>query len=668
MRLGWKRPDVAGRGSFRGELGWPGLVWQELGGRGRVSYGLGLSSAPQAANADHPLVLKGVAAVVFSGPTIRSSNGTATSRLGQVQYGGSVDLDGSYHLDLFVEAEDGGEWLGLAQRLWGGISEIEGLRGLNVDGPLKLQGTLAGQGSRFQWDGVTDIRSVLVRGQPVGDFRSPIVLSSRGIRLGGAQLSGTDHRLVATLDWPWQEPHRSLQLAFQKVPLDRVWALAGREPPVQGQASGQLELELQGNDRYWEGSGQVEVVRAEVLGQPIDHVLVPFRLSRSQLIADPVRIVSSQGTVTGKVDFHLDQRVYRLDLKGSGLDLENLQALQDSELSGAVDLGLRASGTLEGGGDFDLQLESARVRFCGYRLEDIRLGAKGDRDLARFQLTSRLQTNPVKVVGTLGLHSPYPVRAELKLAGFPLDPYFPSVLPAESSGVRGQVEGTITLEGALSAPSEVVLAGHFPRLILSMGEYRLNNDEPLSVTMKAGVVRLEPALLRGAETQLRVGGEIRLQEPRSTNLRLDGTVNLLVLNSLMAEGTTSGSLKISVVALGTLEKPRLVGTATLEEALLVYPSLPTPLYEGKGSFKFTANQISIDEFSARTAYGLRPGECGRRRVSGRPAAEAMAGQCVRLRLAIALSRGRLLRSGRGSGSDAQPPCPLDRWCRLCAFG
>jgi hypothetical protein len=78
----------------------------------------------------------------------------------------------------------------------------------------------------------------------------------------------------------------------------------------------------------------------------------------------------------------------------------------------------------------------------------------------------------------------------------------------------------------------------------------------------------------------------------------------------MQEGNSAGQLRLNAVVTGQLERPRIVGTATLREGLLTHPSLPSGVFDAQGSFKFTANQVSIDEFAARTNYGRVSAEGG----------------------------------------------------------
>jgi translocation and assembly module TamB len=54
---------------------------------------------------------------------------------------------------------------------------------------------------------------------------------------------------------------------------------------------------------------------------------------------------------------------------------------------------------------------------------------------------------------------------------------------------------------------------------------------------------------------------------------------------------------------GSLDTPRLVGTANLSQVAVSYTGLPTSIRDGKGQIRFTSSQISIESFSAQTRYG-----------------------------------------------------------------
>jgi translocation and assembly module TamB len=150
----------------------------------------------------------------------------------------------------------------------------------------------------------------------------------------------------------------------------------------------------------------------------------------------------------------------------------------------------------------------------------------------------------------------------------------------------------------------------FPQFNLSMAGYELKNVSPLQLSYKAGLATIDQLSLSGAETELQIDGTVDLGESQSIDLKLDGAMNLLVMNSFMPSGAMAGQLQLETVIGGSLSQPRIVGVADLKEGFLVHPQLPTTLFDAEGSLRFTANQVSLDRFSARTIYGIVSAEGG----------------------------------------------------------
>ena len=80
-------------------------------------------------------------------------------------------------------------------------------------------------------------------------------------------------------------------------------------------------------------------------------------------------------------------------------------------------------------------------------------------------------------------------------------------------------------------------------------------------------------------------------------------MNLAASNTFLPAGAVSGQLRLQALIAGPLDSPRILGSAQVEDGLLNHPNLPTALFDVAGQLRFTANQVALDNFSARTAYG-----------------------------------------------------------------
>ncbi len=110
--------------------------------------------------------------------------------------------------------------------------------------------------------------------------------------------------------------------------------------------------------------------------------------------------------------------------------------------------------------------------------------------------------------------------------------------------------------------------------------------------------------LSGSGTELNLSGSVGLGESPNLDLRLDGQASLLLLNSFLDSGATSGQLRLDSLSIsGPWQEPRIVGEASLSDGFISHPEVPTTVFDAEGRVKFTSKQISIDEFSASTPYG-----------------------------------------------------------------
>jgi translocation and assembly module TamB len=314
--------------------------------------------------------------------------------------------------------------------------------------------------------------------------------------------------------------------------------------------------------------------------------------------------------ISGRAAVDLDKETYRVDIEGSRFPLDDMVWLQKRiAAKGPINFNLAGSGNF-GKPNLEFLLEGPRIVVEDHILENVSVQAKSQGAALEFRFHHRYLGNPFLFEGSLGLVDPYQVQATSELRQLPLGPYLQLIPVQGLPDVEGLISGRLTLAGPLKDPAQLRVEVEFPQFNLSMAGYELKNVSPLQLSYKAGLATIDQLSLSGAETELQIDGTVDLGESQSIDLKLDGAMNLLVMNSFMPSGAMAGQLQLETVIGGSLSQPRIVGVADLKEGFLVHPQLPTTLFDAEGSLRFTANQVSLDRFSARTIYGIVSAEGG----------------------------------------------------------
>ena len=611
--LGQENIQVNGFAGFTGQISWPGLQWGEASGQGHLSY---QGAFPPQGSKDHPMVpalsFQGDSSISFEQQELHLKEGVLRTPASVITYSGSVSFSGAYRLELDLLSQRSDELFTLA-----GYTEIPkqflARDSIDLRGPTRISGTLEGGENPFGLRGTVRSERIFFRDELLGDFESQVRLSEDTLQLEDARLQGPGFDLRASLllvlDPTEVRPLKALELELSEVPIERFLAATDQAVPIEGAISGQLNLEQIDLSDY-RGSGRISVTQPRIYGERLDRFSAQVEVDGRKILLRQFQGSIRQGTISGQIAVNLDEETYRVDIKGSQFPLDDMVWLQKKIASkGSINFNLKGKGNLSEP-NLELLLEGPRIVLKEHVLENVSLQAKSQGEALKFRVQHHYLGNPFLFEGDLGLADPYRVQATSELRQLPLGPYL-KLLPVQGlPDVEGVISGRLSLAGPLLDPAQLKVEVAFPQFNLSMAGYELHNVGPLQFSYDAGLATIDQLSLRGADTELEIEGTVDLRGIQNINLKLEGAMNLLVLNSFLPTGAMAGQVQLETVIGGSLSQPRIVGVADLKEGFLVHPQLPTTLFDAEGSLRFTANQVALDSFSARTIYGTVNAEGG----------------------------------------------------------
>ncbi len=604
---------VFGAASYTGNVSFPGLEFSQIGGRGQVTYRGRLSPQGRIVQIGQGVPFAGNAAVRLRGESVYLSSGLIDTPQSDIRYEGFVTFNARYNFDVDVFSEQGNELLQLARSLGIDPEFLQNYR-LDLRGPTQIAGTVANPQRQFAFSGAVQSQQIVLNNQLLGNFQSQIQYAGNQLQLENANLIGPDFNVRTSLrftlgDQPSREP-AMLDLQINQVPVERMLAILGRDLPIRGQISGEIQMREVALGQY-AGGGQITIVDPRAYGEELRLLTTSIEFEGSRLLARDIEAQLGQGTISGQIAYDLEDKNFQARLQGSDIPLESIEAVQQrAAVQGLFDVSVQASGTVQDP-DFQVRLEAPQVQIREYTLQDVRLVASGENKLAEFEFSNSFQGNPFLVEGQVRLEEPYPIQAEVDLQNVPVAPYV-ALIPAENfPEIGGELSGQLTLSGPLQNPEALTGDAVFSELGLSMRGYEIRNADTVRVSYIGGVLEINPLTFTGQDTELHVSGTVKLAEPRTINLRIDGTANLQIANSFMESGATGGELVLErLIVSGPLGDPQAVGQATIQGAFLVHPDAPTPVFDVHGNFQFTSSQISIEDLSASTKFGTVSAEGG----------------------------------------------------------
>jgi len=487
-----------------------------------------------------------------------------------------------------------------------------------IDGSLVWNGKITGpsdgptftghfQGQHARYD---NVRLDAISGDL--NYSPDQLVIARGHARQGAMEAGIDGKLQLT-DWEFRPNNQwESELNLEKVPLESLEQLAGRNDPVQGLLTGQFHG--RGTRSQPTLTGLVDLADATVY-------TVPFNRLRGQLsvMPDEVRLSDAElrffapgseksrgaGIVTGSVAYRYADESLTTDLVGASLPLANFSRVKASGLpvDGQLSFRLKSSGPVR------TPLADGSFRVVDFHFGTENIGSfegdlHSDGKVAQLKLGSAMSEGAIAGGITLGLTDPLPVDGKVSVHNLNLDPYLLSALHLEKFSGHGVADGDITLKGEFKNPETLTVDGNFSHVALTYGGVQLENQGPIHLTSTRDSLKIVSMAMKGADTNAEMTGSIQFTGRRTVALRMNGSVDLRLLNGLVQDADIGGHADINASYEGTLDRPRIIGRVKLANGSVRPADFPTGLSNVKGDLVFDANRLFFDNVTGEAGGGL----------------------------------------------------------------
>ncbi|HME11828.1 MAG TPA: translocation/assembly module TamB domain-containing protein [Candidatus Acidoferrum sp.] len=441
---------------------------------------------------------------------------------------------------------------------------------------------------------------------------SPAQLTLTNARARRGQM---DAMLVAELElteWSFRtENNWTVDASIEKTPLHEIQQSLKLDYPVQGLLSGQFHG--RGTRSQPAVTGLFDLSEATAYG-------LAFNRLRGQLNIQPdeIRVTNAElrffapgteagrgaGIVTGSAAYQFHDKSLSADLVGAGLPLENFQQLQSARfpLGGQVSFRMKLAGPAK-----------APSGQGTIRLVDLRVGAdvigsfegnlESDGQAATFQVNSAMSTGELSGTFTLGLREPFPLNGKASIKNIDLDPFLLSAFHVKQFSGHGEVAGDIAVSGSLKQPQSLTVDARFSRLVLNYENVRLENAGDVHFRSSRESFEIEPATFRGSDTNLQIAGSVGFTGRRNVNLKLNGAMDLRLLDGFAPGLDTQGAAQIDAAFEGTLDRPRITGKVHVDKASARAADFPTGLSAIKGDLIFDASRAFFQSVTAEVGGG-----------------------------------------------------------------
>ena len=381
-----------------------------------------------------------------------------------------------------------------------------------------------------------------------------------------------------------------------------VLGIAGWNYPVSGKLN--LWLQASGTRSSPSGQGSFQLSSATIHGEAVPQVDSRFTFNGQQVSVSDVRIAYGNGQITGNGSYDFPTRAFRFNATGKNFDLKRFAALQSSRVpvQGDMDFVAQVSGTLQQP-IVNAEIHLRDLTFGNERAGDYILDAvtKG----AEMQISghSQFEDKELNVEGNVTLQGDWPAEIDFRFKRLDVDPLLTAYLKTRVTG-HSAVTGDLHLLGPLRSPRELLITGNFNELFVDLEHVQLRNNSPIRFEASGQRLNISRFRLIGEDTDLEIGGNVRFSGEPALDLNAEGHADLRLIHSLNSDFNSSGTVAVSLMAGGTLQRPIMQGRLQVTGGSIQYGDLPSALNNLNGSLVFDQNRLQIETLTGQIGGGL----------------------------------------------------------------
>ncbi|MGH9606801.1 MAG: translocation/assembly module TamB domain-containing protein [Terracidiphilus sp.] len=487
-------------------------------------------------------------------------------------------------------------------------THVSGAAPLELAGSASFQGAVQGSTLAPRISGQLTAENLRVRDTSWKYLRATIDASPNGVGLQQGELEAASQGRIAfngsagLKDWKFSRSSQfQIQLDASRLDIGKLAQLSGKSMPVTGNLS--ANIHVHGSEENPEGNGTLSLTRLTVYRQPIQSAKLNLSAAGNQMKADAlVQLLS--GELRVDLTVQPKQKTYMAQVSSHGIHIGQLQFLKERGVKASGVLALNASGQ----GSFSDPQFSAGVQIPSLTVgtqtvSGLKLQMNVAHHVANAALTSTALNTSIKAKAKVNLSGDYPTTASLDTNVIQLQPLLAIYSPGEASNLTGQTEIHATLQGPLRERKLLQAQVTIPILKAAYGVVHLAAVSPIRGDYKNGAFDLQPAVIRGTDTNLQLQASIPVAGNAPMSLKVHGSIDLQLAQLVDPLVHSSGQIRFNIDSHGPVTQGNVGGEIDIVNASFTPPNVPIGLQNGNGVLKLSSKRLNIAKFQASVGGG-----------------------------------------------------------------
>ncbi len=398
----------------------------------------------------------------------------------------------------------------------------------------------------------------------------------------------------------------TLRFDVRNADIAEITQLAGATQPLSGTLD--VSASLSGTRADPHGDGHLHLHNGVAYGVSVPELKSDLRLAEGQLQFNNIETTAYDAALSGSAAVstsgsEFSKNPFRLNLSGRNLDLARLPHFQNGRFTadGIADFTVRASGTPE------LPVLDAHIHVKDLALDKERYGdfyIDAVTEGRRLDLKARsdFDKSDVTIAGSITLERDFPADLNLAFHNLDADSFLRLYLAGKVTA-HSPLAGTLHVRGPLRTPRDLKASAEIQSLSAEIEHVKIQSVEPIRFEIADQVLSIESLHLGGSGTDFTAHGRVHLSDAQEVDLRLDGTVNMALLQSLNPKILARGTLGVNLNTTGTISQPVLQGHLEVKNTFVSHNDFPSGLSDLNGVLLFDRNRIQIEKLTGTTGGG-----------------------------------------------------------------
>ena len=231
-------------------------------------------------------------------------------------------------------------------------------------------------------------------------------------------------------------------------------------------------------------------------------------------------------------------------------------------------------------------------------------------------VTGNLRGSRVTGNGSFQLSGDYPGSGNVDISPIRISTvqdFFAATRKGDPLPIEGTIAGNLTFSGPIKKPEQVRARMELPTVEIvparqtmtgaQAQEFAFKNDGPILLEYDGKSILVRAAHIKGRETDFRASGTISPREKNPWDLKVDGKLNLGILQDFSSDIVSSGAANVQANIRGSMQDPQVVGRMELQNASFYITDMPNGLDNANGVISFDRRRATIDRLTAETGGG-----------------------------------------------------------------